>query len=250
MVIFYQDVGQVLVCAPSNVAVDQLCGKVHETGLKVVRIVAKSREAIATDTDHLSLHNMVTELALAEGSGWGNLRKLILLKNELGELLPADEKKFRALRAKAEREILHSADVICCTCVGAGEPRLAKLRFRQVRPIGMIDPSFLSSPPLKLKLCFAKLRFRQVRPPRAHWGSLALLRNVLLSHPEHARAATHARVCVRVFARGRLVFGSCGLETNGGFRSAAARPLLGPGRGRCSSTRRRRPSRPRPSSPS
>jgi regulator of nonsense transcripts 1 len=30
-----QDMGQVLVCAPSNVAVDQLCAKIHGTGLKV-----------------------------------------------------------------------------------------------------------------------------------------------------------------------------------------------------------------------
>jgi regulator of nonsense transcripts 1 len=105
---------------------------VHETGLKVVRIVAKSREAIATDTAKLSLHNMVTELALTPGSGYEALRKLHLLKQELGELLEKDEKKYRALRAQAEREILHHADVICCTCVGAGDPRLAKLRFRQV----------------------------------------------------------------------------------------------------------------------
>jgi len=127
-----QDVGQVLVCAPSNVAVDQLCAKIHATGLKVVRIVAKSREAISTDTDHLSLHNMVTELAMAEGSGWDALRKLILLRNELGELLAGDEKRYRNLRAKAEKEVLHSADVVCCTCVGAGAPALANLRFRQV----------------------------------------------------------------------------------------------------------------------
>jgi len=31
------------VCAPSNVAVDQLCERIHRTGLKVVRLTAKSR---------------------------------------------------------------------------------------------------------------------------------------------------------------------------------------------------------------
>lgn len=40
-----QNVGQILVCAPSNVAVDQLSEKIHKTGLRVVRIAAKSREA-------------------------------------------------------------------------------------------------------------------------------------------------------------------------------------------------------------
>lgn len=51
-----------------------------------------------------------------------------------GELVAADEKRFRRLRNGAEREILQAADVICTTCVGAGDPRLSNvnLRFRQV----------------------------------------------------------------------------------------------------------------------
>mmetsp|Transcript_47389 Transcript_47389/g.60860 ORF Transcript_47389/g.60860 Transcript_47389/m.60860 type:complete len:1045 (+) Transcript_47389:20-3154(+) len=127
-----QDMGQVLVCAPSNVAVDQLCAKIHSTGLKVVRMVAKSRESISTETNQLALHNMVTALALDPKSGYDGLRKLQMLKNELGELLASDERKYHQLRTKAELDILHAADVICCTCVGAGDPRLAKSRFRQV----------------------------------------------------------------------------------------------------------------------
>ncbi|RRT74088.1 hypothetical protein B296_00027541 [Ensete ventricosum] len=50
-----------------------------------------------------------------------------------GELSSSDEKKFKALKRATEREILQSADVICCTCVGAGDPRLENFRFRQVR---------------------------------------------------------------------------------------------------------------------
>lgn len=51
-----------------------------------------------------------------------------------GELVAVDEKRFRRLRSDAEREILQAADVICTTCVGAGDPRLSNvnLRFRQV----------------------------------------------------------------------------------------------------------------------
>eukprot|EP00953_Heterococcus_sp_UTEX-ZZ885_P038454 19725-Heterococcus_DN1.PRE.2 len=55
-----------------------------------------------------------------------------MLKAEQGELIAADEKKFRRLRAQTEREILQAADVICTTCVGAGDPRLSNFRFRQV----------------------------------------------------------------------------------------------------------------------
>ena len=50
---------QVLVCAPSNIAVDQLTEKIHKTGLKVVRLCAKSREAIDSPVGFLALHNQV-----------------------------------------------------------------------------------------------------------------------------------------------------------------------------------------------
>ena len=50
---------QILVCAPSNIAVDQLTEKIHRTGLKVVRLCAKSREAIDSPVSFLALHNQV-----------------------------------------------------------------------------------------------------------------------------------------------------------------------------------------------
>jgi len=72
-----------------------------------------------------------------------DLKKLTLLKNELGELSSQDEKKFKTLTRIAEREILSNADVICCTCVGAGDPRLSKFKFRTV----LIDESTQSAEP-------------------------------------------------------------------------------------------------------
>lgn len=53
---------QVLVCAPSNIAVDQLTEKIHKTGLKVVRLSAKSREAIDSSVSFLALHNQIRNL--------------------------------------------------------------------------------------------------------------------------------------------------------------------------------------------
>lgn len=46
-------------CAPSNVAVDQLTEKIHQTGLKVVRLCAKSREAVSSPVEFLTLHHQV-----------------------------------------------------------------------------------------------------------------------------------------------------------------------------------------------
>ncbi|KAI9030415.1 RNA helicase-domain-containing protein [Hyaloraphidium curvatum] len=82
-----QGSGQVLVVAPSNVAVDQLTEKIHKTGLKVVRIMAKSREAIDSSIGFLSLHEQVRALDTNP-----ELQKLVRLREELGELSAADEK--------------------------------------------------------------------------------------------------------------------------------------------------------------
>ena len=129
--------GQILVCAPSNVAVDQLAEKISRTGLKVVRMAAKSREADGVtmkSVERLTLHHMVR---FYEGPGGKDLRRYQLLKDETGELVAKDLHKYRALVRKVEREILTEADVICCTCVGAGDPRLKDFRFHQL----LIDES-------------------------------------------------------------------------------------------------------------
>ena len=133
-----QNNSQVLVCAPSNVAVDQLCERVHLTGLKVVRLTAKSREDVESSVGFLSLHEQVRM-----NDTNVELNRLQLLKAETGELSSHDEKIFRKLTKAAEREILNNADVICCTCVGAGDPRLAKMKFRNV----LIDESTQSAEP-------------------------------------------------------------------------------------------------------
>ncbi|XP_073704576.1 regulator of nonsense transcripts 1-like [Garra rufa] len=128
----------VLVCAPSNIAVDQLTEKIHQTGLKVVRLCAKSREAIDSPVSFLALHNQIRNM-----DSMPELQKLQQLKDETGELSSSDEKRYRALKRTAERELLMNADVICCTCVGAGDPRLAKMQFRSI----LIDESTQATEP-------------------------------------------------------------------------------------------------------
>ncbi|KAK8850599.1 hypothetical protein IAR55_004518 [Kwoniella newhampshirensis] len=130
--------GQVLVCAPSNVAVDHLCEKIHQSGLKVVRLAAKSREALDSNVAFLSLHNQV-----ANADTHPELQKLIQLRNDQGELSQSDERKYKSLVRACEKDILNAADVICTTCVGAGDPRLAKFKFRTV----LIDEATQSAEP-------------------------------------------------------------------------------------------------------
>ena len=108
---------------------DHLTEKIHASGLKVVRLCAKSREAVNSSVEFLSLHNQVLQLEKPRSV---LLSKLQLLKDEQGELSSGDEQKYRKLKRAAEREILDSADVICATCVGSGDPRLFGRSFKYV----------------------------------------------------------------------------------------------------------------------
>lgn len=148
--------GQVLVCAPSNVAVDHLCEKIHQTGLKVVRLSAKSREALDSSVAFLALHNQV-----AKADTHPELQKLIQLRTELGELSQSDERKYKALVKSCEKDVLNAADVICTTCVGAGDPRLAKFKFRTV----LIDEATQSAEPGTSPVS-PELTGRMCDPPR------------------------------------------------------------------------------------
>lgn len=83
------------------------------------------------------------------------LHKLQQLKDDQGELSAADEKRYRTLKRQCERELLQNADVICSTCVGAGDPRLAKFRFSIV----LIDES------TQVQRSNTKLSIVHVAPP-------------------------------------------------------------------------------------
>ncbi|KAG7195863.1 ATP-dependent RNA helicase [Scheffersomyces spartinae] len=126
-----------LMCAPSNVAVDHLATKLHNLGLWVVRFTARSREDVESQAEHLSLHSQV------ERGSTGKLRKLFKLKKELGELSAADSKTLAKLSRIEERKILDKCHVVCTTCVGAGDKRLKHLKFRTV----LIDESTQASEP-------------------------------------------------------------------------------------------------------
>ena len=123
-------------CAPSNVAVDHLTEKLHVAGVKVLRLQAKSREVIGSSVEQLSLHSMVQELASDELRKYAPVARLPRdpprspdaprasryhqLRERHGGLSHSDMHKFKKLQRRAEQELIKEADVICCTCVGAG----------------------------------------------------------------------------------------------------------------------------------
>ena len=90
--------GPVLVCAPSNTAVDQVCRKLLRTNegseprctrnLEVVRVYARFRETMETTVADVALHNQIMKL---EGSS--EIYRLKQLKEETGELSSSDNKR-------------------------------------------------------------------------------------------------------------------------------------------------------------
>ena len=91
--------GQVLVCAPSNIVVDQLAEKISQTYLKVVRLCSKSREAVSSSVEHLTLHSQIRMLNVPE---YNKLNKLFKLLEDQGELSSKDEDDFKKLKRQAE----------------------------------------------------------------------------------------------------------------------------------------------------
>ena len=87
--------GKVLVCAPSNIAVDQLTDKINGTGLKVVRLCARSRESVSSNVDYLSLHEQVKHL---KKGNFAKMQELMLKKEDQGELTEKDEKQLKDLQ--------------------------------------------------------------------------------------------------------------------------------------------------------
>lgn len=109
---------KVLVVAPSNTAADQLALKINNTGVKVLRVMSRRREDVTTDVDFLCLHKLLSEF-------------------------PEESK------GNAQANLIGLAEVICCTCVTAGQSILQGLEF----PFILIDEAVQSTEPLSLIPC-------------------------------------------------------------------------------------------------
>ena len=130
--------GQVLVTTPSNTAADNIAERIARTGAKVVRMLSRSREAIGSSVDHLTVLSQVLELKHPSVS---RFQQLYYQRKCSGRLQRSEERKFRKIRKFLEQMVLSSADVICCTCVSAGDLRLHKWKFKTV----LIDEATQSS---------------------------------------------------------------------------------------------------------
>ncbi|EDR26756.1 nonsense-mediated mRNA decay protein, putative [Entamoeba dispar SAW760] len=112
---------KVLVCAPSNIAVDQLGIKIIETGVKVIRVYSKSRELAEESLHDYSLKTLMIEQLKKD-------KEMFLLyqdyKDDPDSLDIVNKTAIQKRINEIELALLRETDVICCTCCGALDNRL------------------------------------------------------------------------------------------------------------------------------
>ena len=135
---------QVLVCAPSNVAVDLLAERLHEAGVRVVRTGHISR--VDEGLLHLTLDQQVSEHPEHK-----QIRRIKLEAQELRKQAGTRKRKFsthdrrerghlykqageldgwaRQLERRILDEVIAAAQVVCCTLTGAGADFLRDRTF-------------------------------------------------------------------------------------------------------------------------
>lgn len=138
---------QVLVCAPSNAAVDLLVEKLSQQGLNVVRIghparvteqsLSKTLDArIATHDHYKDLRALRKKMEQARSKAFKFKRNFGYAERQERSLL---KQEVKALKADADvlefyiiNDILNTSDVVACTLVGSSHPMLRGKRYKSV----------------------------------------------------------------------------------------------------------------------
>jgi ATP-dependent RNA/DNA helicase IGHMBP2 len=139
--------GQVLVCAPSNAAVDLLAEKLGDRGLNVLRIghparvteqaMSKTLDArIALHENYHELRNLRKKMEQVRAAATKYKRNFGFHEREQRKML---KEEARMLKADADllefyiiNDLLNSSEVICCTLVGSSHPVLRKRKYTTV----------------------------------------------------------------------------------------------------------------------
>ena len=121
---------KILVCAPPNLAVDNLTEALikHGLGDSITRIYAVSRQSSERkpELNAVALHNIIQENASQE-------LKLLQLKKKGFNRLPKKELlKLKKLQLASESKVLDYKKIVCCTYVTARNPTLSGHFFKYV----------------------------------------------------------------------------------------------------------------------
>ncbi|RKP25022.1 AAA domain-containing protein [Syncephalis pseudoplumigaleata] len=126
----------ILVCAKTNVAVDNLLDGLLKAGVDAIRIgvAARVRSDLqyATMDAKMAQHAEYKRLKTFEDS-LESLKKMVKARdNPPRKDIKSEEKNVRALNMKIAGEILEQGPVVCATCIGAGSSQLKGYRFSLV----------------------------------------------------------------------------------------------------------------------
>ena len=121
---------KILICASSNVAVDNIVARIHSTGVNVVKIASRTREKIRSEVDSLCLHTLVRNYI---GKNYPGNVSTYEMKQDFDEWLSTERMEiFRKIVGEAQKEILDQAKVICCTCITSFDDRLGLYCYKYV----------------------------------------------------------------------------------------------------------------------
>ncbi|WP_333819140.1 AAA domain-containing protein [Ohtaekwangia sp.] len=138
---------QVLVCAPSNAAVDLLADKLSEQGLSVLRIghparvteqsLSKTMDArIAAHSNYGELREIRKRMEQLRAQAFKYKRNFGHHEREQRRLLKQEVKMMKSDADMLEfyiiNDLLQNSDVICSTLVGSSHPTLRGKRFKTV----------------------------------------------------------------------------------------------------------------------
>lgn len=139
--------GQVLVCAPSNAAVDWLADKSSEIGLRVIRIghparvteqtLSKTMDArIASHSNYAELRELRKRMEQVRATAYKFKRHFGYHEKQERRLMLQEVKQLKAdadlLEFYIINDLLNTSEVICSTLVGASHPTLRGKRFKTV----------------------------------------------------------------------------------------------------------------------
>ena len=120
--------GKILVCGPSNVAVEHLTRYIEHAGVRVVRLMSRQLDDVPSITDNCTVNKLIYKMSTKSSN-----RLRMLQEKRINEGLSArEDREYDSLREEVELDILRRADVVCCTTVTAGCKVLDELTFPYV----------------------------------------------------------------------------------------------------------------------
>ena len=139
---YKKSIHKILICAPSNRAVENISILLNKTDIKFVRVLSKEKE-LCDDVETInSLYTLAKQDIYRNPKKNAKIIQLIEKREKYG-LKRSDEELYRELMEEFEERILSQADVILSTISNSADSRLKDYYF----PIVIIDEATQSLEP-------------------------------------------------------------------------------------------------------